>query len=64
MDVLTSMATFRRVVENGSFAAVADERGVSPSSVSKHITVLEKHLGTQTLGRMTRQLSPNEAGCE
>ncbi len=64
MDVLTSMAIFCRVVEMGSFAAVADERGVSPSSVSKHITALEKRLGTQMLGRTTRQLNPTEAGCE
>jgi len=64
MDVLTSMAIFCRVVEMGSFAAVADERGISPSSVSKHISALEKRLGTQMLGRTTRQLNPTEAGCE
>lgn len=64
MDVLTSMALFCRVVEVGSFSAVANERKVSPSSVSKHITALEKRLGTQLLGRTTRQLNPTEAGCE
>jgi len=64
MDVLTSMAIFCRVVEVGSFSAVANERNVSPSSVSKHITALEKRLGTQLLGRTTRQLNPTEAGCE
>jgi len=64
MDVLTSMAIFCRVVEVGSFSAVANEREVSPSSISKHITALEKRLGTQLLGRTTRQLNPTEAGCE
>lgn len=64
MDVLTSMAIFCRVVEVGNFSAVANERNVSPSSVSKHITALEKRLGTQLLGRTTRQLNPTEAGCE
>jgi len=64
MDVLTSMAIFCRVVEMGSFSAVADERSISPSSVSKHISALEKRLGTQMLGRTTRQLNPTEAGCE
>jgi len=37
---------------------------MSPSSVSKHITALEKRLGTQLLGRTTRQLNPTDAGCE
>ncbi len=46
MDVLTSMAKFCRVVEMGSFVAIADERGISSSSVSKHISALEKRLGT------------------
>jgi len=64
MDVLTSMELFCRVVEVGSFSAVANERKISPSSVSKHITALEKRLGTQLLGRTTRQLNPTEAGCE
>ncbi|WP_177419506.1 LysR substrate-binding domain-containing protein [endosymbiont of Lamellibrachia barhami] len=64
MDVLTSMVIFCRVVEKGSFSAVASERDMSPSSVSKHITALEKRLGTQLLGRTTRQLNPTDAGCE
>ncbi len=64
MDVLTSMAIFCRVVEVGSFSAVANERDISPSSVSKHISALEKRLGTQLLGRTTRQLNPTDAGCE
>jgi DNA-binding transcriptional LysR family regulator len=64
MDVLSSMAIFCRVVEMGSFSAVAKERDVSLSSVSKHVSALEKRLGTQLLGRTTRQLNPTEAGCE
>jgi len=64
VDVLTSIAIFCRVVEVGSFSAVANERDMSPSSVSKHITALEKRLGTQLLGRTTRQLNPTDAGCE
>lgn len=64
MDVLTSMVIFCRVVEAGSFSAVANEKDMSPSSVSKHITALEKRLGTQLLGRTTRQLNPTDAGCE
>ncbi len=64
MDVLTSMAIFCRVVEAGSFSAVANERDMSASSVSKHIAALEKRLGTQLLGRTTRRLNPTDAGCE
>lgn len=64
MDVFSSITIFCRVVEVGSFSAVAAEKTISPSSVSKHVSALERRLGTQLLGRTTRQLNPTEAGCE
>lgn len=62
MDVLQSMSVFRRVVENGSFSAVARETGLSQPTVSKHIAALEQRLGTKLLSRSTRQLSLTDAG--
>ena len=64
MDVMQSMAVFRRVAEAGSFSAVARETAMSQSSVSKHIAALEERLGTKLLNRSTRQLNLTEAGKE
>ncbi|WP_008311711.1 LysR family transcriptional regulator [Leptolyngbya sp. PCC 6406] len=59
---LSVLQTFVDVVKQGSFAAVARERNVDPSSVSRAITGLEKELGIRLLQRTTRQLSLTEAG--
>jgi len=64
MDVMQSMAVFRRVAEAGSFSAVARESDMSQSSVSKHVAALEQRLGTKLLNRSTRQLNLTEAGTE
>jgi LysR family transcriptional regulator for bpeEF and oprC len=53
---------FVRVVESGSFSAVAREAGVGQPAVSKQITALEAHLGAQLLRRTSRSLSLTEAG--
>jgi len=54
MDVMSSMAIFRRVVEAESFSVVARETNMSQSTVSKHIAALEERLGTKLLNRSTR----------
>lgn len=64
MDVMQSMAVFRRVVETGSFSAVARESHMSQPTVSKHVAALEQRLGTKLLVRSTRQLNLTEAGTE
>ena len=64
MDVMQSMAVFRRVAEAGSFSAVARESDMSQSSVSKHIAWLEDRLGTKLLNRSTRSITLTEAGKE
>lgn len=64
MDVMSSMAIFRRVVEAKSFSAVARETNMSQSTVSKHIAALEDRLGTKLLNRSTRSLQLTEAGQE
>lgn len=56
MDVLESMRTFIRVVERGSFSAVARELNIGQPAVSKQILALEQHLGGALLSRSTRLL--------
>lgn len=64
MDIMQGMSLFRRVVEAGSFSAVAREADMSQSTVSKHVAALEERLGTKLLNRSTRSLSATEAGTE
>ncbi len=64
MNNLDDMLLFAQVVKMKSFRAVAEQRGVASSVVSKHISRLEKHLGVQLLIRTTRKLNLTEAGEE
>ena len=57
MDRLQAMQTFVRVVERGSFSAVARESGVSQSAISKQVAALESALGARLLLRSTRSLA-------
>ncbi len=61
MDV-SVLKLFVEVVKQGSFAAVARDRNLDPSSVSRAIAGLEEELGLRLLQRTTRQLSPTESG--
>ena len=45
MDRFSSMLSFVKVVENGSFAAAARQLNLSPSLVTTHIKSLEDRLG-------------------
>ena len=62
MDRLSAMQTFVRVVESGSFSAVARETRATQSSVSKQVAGLERQLGAKLLSRTTRSLALTEAG--
>jgi len=62
MDKLSAMRTFVRVVESGSFSAVADELRATQSGVSKQVAALEKALGAKLLVRTTRSLALTEEG--
>ncbi len=62
MDRLTAMQTFVRVVESGSFSAVARESQATQSAVSKQVAALEKLLGARLLSRTTRSLALTEEG--
>lgn len=59
MNVNTASAemnAFVRVVECGSFAAAANDLGVTPSALSKLVTRIEARLGVRLLARTTRRL--------
>jgi DNA-binding transcriptional LysR family regulator len=56
MDRLEGIKIFVRVVESGSFSAVARELGTGQPAISK------QHLGAQLLMRTSRSLSLTEAG--
>jgi DNA-binding transcriptional LysR family regulator len=62
MDKLSAMRTFVRVVESGSFSAVAQEFRASQSAISKQVAALERELGTKLLIRTTRSLAMTEEG--
>lgn len=62
MDRLLAMQTFVRVVETGSFSAVAREQQTTQSAVSKQVAGLEKHLGARLLNRSTRSLALTDEG--
>lgn len=62
MDKLQAMNTFVRVVEAGSFSAVAHESDMTQSAVSKQVAALERKLGARLLTRTTRALALTEEG--
>jgi LysR family transcriptional regulator for bpeEF and oprC len=64
MDQIAAMRMFVRVVERGSFSAVARESGLGQPAISKQVAALEAHLGAQLLRRTSRSLSVTEAGQE
>jgi LysR family transcriptional regulator, regulator for bpeEF and oprC len=61
-DRLTMWQTYVRVIETGSFSAVAKELSTSQPRVSKQIAALEAQLGVRLLRRSTRKLSMTEEG--
>jgi len=61
MDV-ANLRAFVEVMRRGSFASVARDRDVDPSSISRSIAALENELGLRLFQRTTRRLSATEAG--
>ena len=64
MDRLAAMSMYVRVVETGSFSAVAREMNTTQPTVSKNIAELENWLGAKLLNRSTRSLHLTEAGSD
>ncbi len=61
-DTLSLFQTFIRVVEAGSFTAVANERHTSQPTISRQIAALEDHLGCLLFQRTTRSLTMTDDG--
>jgi DNA-binding transcriptional LysR family regulator len=61
-DLLTPMRTFVRVVEAGSFTAVANELNTTQPTVSRQIAALEEHLVARLITRTTRALTLTDDG--
>ena len=57
-----SMRLFVEVARRGNFAAVARDRDVDPSSVSRAVALLEDELGVRLFQRTTRRVMLTEAG--
>jgi DNA-binding transcriptional LysR family regulator len=62
MDLLRALSTFSRIVETGSFSAVARETNSSQSAVTRLIDQLEAHFRLRLFHRTTRRLSLTEDG--
>src|SRR5258706_9103421 len=62
MDRLAALDVFVRVVDTGSFSAVARHQHIGQPAVSKAIVQLEAWLGVSLLMRSTRSVVPTEAG--
>jgi DNA-binding transcriptional LysR family regulator len=62
MDRLAALEIFVRVVESGSFSAVARHQHIGQPAVSKAVVQLEEWLGVSLLMRSTRSVVPTEAG--
>jgi len=62
MDRLVSMGVFVKAVDLGSFAAAAEQTGISATMVGKHVQFLENRLGVSLLNRTTRRQNLTEFG--
>jgi DNA-binding transcriptional LysR family regulator len=62
MDLLGALGILVRVVETGSFSAVARERELSQAWVARQVSQLEGHFGVRLFHRTTRKLSLTDDG--
>lgn len=62
MDRLDAIKFFVRVVQSGSFSAVAREYNVGQPFISKQIAALEAHLGAELVLRTSRRVTVTDAG--
>jgi DNA-binding transcriptional LysR family regulator len=62
MDLVGTLQVLVRVVETGSFSAVARERDLTQAAVARQISQLEEHFGVRLFHRTTRKLSLTDDG--
>jgi len=56
------LLTFVTVIDSGSISAAAEQRGLTPSAVSRTLSRLEQNLETTLLNRTTRRMHLTEEG--
>lgn len=61
-DDLSGLAMFVRIVEEGSLSAAGRAMDLPKATISRHLAMLEKRLGSQLVMRSTRALSLTDAG--
>jgi DNA-binding transcriptional LysR family regulator len=59
---LSDLTALSAIVAHRSFRKAADELGLSPSTLSHMMRVLEQNVGVRLLNRTTRSVAPTEAG--
>jgi LysR family transcriptional regulator for bpeEF and oprC len=62
MDRLDALKVFCAVVDTGGFSRAAAKLGISTSSVTHQIGLLEAHFGVKLLSRTTRSMSLTDEG--
>jgi DNA-binding transcriptional LysR family regulator len=62
VDSLQPMRIFVSVVQNGNLSSAGRQLGLSPASISRHISALEKSVGCRLVNRTSRKLTLTEAG--
>jgi DNA-binding transcriptional LysR family regulator len=62
MDRLDELATFVRIVEEGSLVGAARKLRRSPPAVTRALAALEERIGLRLVDRTTRRMMPTEAG--
>ena len=62
MDRIDAMKVFVAALDEGSLAGAGRKLGRSPAAISRALTFLETHVGTELLHRTTRTLRLSEAG--
>jgi DNA-binding transcriptional LysR family regulator len=60
--LIPELHLFVRLSEQGTFAAVAEEAGLTPSGVSRMVSRLEQRVGVKLLHRSTRKLTLTTEG--
>jgi DNA-binding transcriptional LysR family regulator len=64
MDRLMEMSVFQSVADRKSFAAAARHLGLSPPTITRAVSALEKRIGTRLFTRTTRFVHLTEAGAQ
>lgn len=62
MKALDTVRIFVITLKTGSLSAAGRSLGLSPATISRRISALEKELGVQLLDRTSRRLTATEAG--